>query len=524
MNKKIRDVLFLLICIGSIFFPVPILYYSEFLSVLSSSDSFSTKLMFIPLILGMIYTLYCHFIKKDKSILVFSHKLAVFAVLYLALTYISLIWGFLQFPFFDELVHGINGFRQMGKVQTILAIIGIYPAHETLIMIMIALRIIKNAIFQFIWQFGGVYLIYCWYRNEPKRLLKLLTIGVTVLILIEVFNNFFEWFYFAGSTWAKNILEIITPFFHPVNLPDHPTSSHLLWPGQIRGTFTEPSYFGMFCAFALPILWYMFITSKYKRIQLFYGVLTLAMAFNIYLTSSRTAMGLYLGELVLLSILGVILHNKKTFVIVSLTLAINLLGLAMGGLFMNNIMSTAMVNRVTFGKEDSSYFERNLGSLTDINQRSNRSRYTIAMTHIRIGLDHPVLGIGYGLREPYVAKYLVGQTLSPEIEYWMASRERNSILAGAFPNLGDYWVYFAERGILGLLAYLTIPGILLIRLIKIVEYDKSILYGCILISLLGCMGIGFGDNMTILYVYWLILGVGFALSYKPDNRNLRFLE
>ncbi len=572
MNKKIRDLLFVLILIGSAFRIAPILFYHPALGLIGGSFGFGTKLMIIPLILGMLYTLYCYIVKKDKDVLVFSKKAAIFACFYLGVMYISFAWGLWNFPFLDQAAHGVHDFGQMGKVQTILSIIGISLPKESLILVMMAIRTAKNIIIDFIWQFGGVYLIYCWYRKEPERLIKMVALGVTFLVIIEIINTALEWLYLAGNLWAKHVLEIITPFFHPVNLPYHPTSSRVLWPGQIRGTFTEPSYFGMFCAFALPFLWYQLIACENKRTKAVYGILTLVMAFNIFITSSRTALGLFLVEILMLVLVGLYIHKKKLLIMVGIAIALNLFGLGAGNYYMSHIMAPNMVNLITFGiyspKPSKSnqpqakpgksnqpqakpgksnqpqtkpgksnqpqakpgksnqphttlhdYIDRNLMSLTDINKRSNRSRFTIAITHIRIGLDHPVLGVGFALRQPYVGKYLKGQKLNPEINRWQDAQKRLGIWVESFPNLGEYWVRFAEGGILGLLAYLVIPIILVIRLVKIVLHKKSLIYGIVLTSLIGCMGIGLGDTMTILYVYWLILGVGFALTASSESSN-----
>lgn len=221
---------------------------------------------------------------------------------------------------------------------------------------------------------------------------------------------------------------------------------------------------------------------------------------------------------------------------VCLTVAINIAGLGLGNFYMGHIMAPDIVKIVAFGITDTGdlntqnaqevqqstlrgYFERNLLSLTDINKRSNRSRFTIALTNIRIGLDHPFLGVGSGLRQPYITQYLKGQKLNGEINKWLRFQKEKGVLAQVFPNLGDYAVHFAEGGILGLISFLVIPLILLARLVKGVIKEKNFLSGIVLISLIGSLAVGLGDSLSILYVYWLLLGVGFALleSLKPPH-------
>ena len=559
MNKKIRDILFLLICIGSAFRWIPFLYYSNLygktIGLLSGGSAFSLKLMFIPLLLGILYTIYCYCVKKDHTVLVLSREVIIFAAAYLILMVLSVIWGSVQFPFISQILHGsADYFQNIDKARAIMDGLGIHMSDGSFLLFYIGVKTIKNTVLEFIWQFGGVYLIYCWYRNDKERLLKVLTLGVTVVVLVECFVTGLEALEMAGNKFALHILANITPLFHPVG--DMP-GGRLWWSGQFRGTFTEPSFYGMFCAFAIPFLWYQLIHRKDKRVKAFYALLSLDIAFSIFMTSSRTAIGLFLAEVILLFILGLSMQNKRLLAMVCMTVALNILGVGLGNCYMGHLMMPRMREIATFNMSNSGkvhkreaaksvpkvksgnqqskvrgptkqpnpsmesstlrgYFERNVLSLTDANKRSNRSRFTINLTNIRIGLDHPILGVGRGLRQPYITQYLKGQKLNGEINKWLRMQKENGLLKDNFPNLGDYAVHFAEGGILGLIAFLVIPVILLIRLAKGVVKEKNFLYGIVLISLIGSMAVGLGDSLTILYVYWLLLGVGCALTASSD--------
>lgn len=582
MNKKIRDILFLLICIGAAFRWVPILFYSGFyhktIGFIGGESGFASKLMFIPLLAGIIYTIYCYWIKKDKSVLVISRKVIIFAAVYLGLLIISVAWGSIHFPFIDQVLHGpADQFRNIDKAKAIVDGFGVHVSEGSFLLFYIAIKTIKNSVFEFIWQFGGVFLIYCWYRNDKKRLIQIFTIGVTAVVTLECFVTIIEALEMAGNRRALHILAKLTPLFHPID--ENLAGGRLWWSGQFRGTFTEPSYFGMFCAFALPFLWYQFIHHEDMRIKVFYGLLSLDMAFDIFMTSSRTAIGLFMAEVVLLLILGLTMRNKYLIVMVGLTFVLNLAGLGLGNFYMGHLMTPRMREIATVVLNNSGnnkiqpktqpktqpkvqpktqpkvqpkvqpkksqpkpnqpikenrnsqnqpaieqstlrgYVERNLFSLTDVNKRSNRSRFTIVLTNIRIGLDHPVLGVGSGLRQPYIGQYLKGQKLNNELKKWLKIQKERGALTGAFPNLGDYAVHFAEGGILGLISFLVIPLVLLVRLAKGVIREKNFLYGIVLISLLGSMAVGLGDSLTILYVYWLLLGAGYALTAKSNDSH-----
>ena len=57
------------------------------------------------------------------------------------------------------------------------------------------------------------------------------------------------------------------------------------------------------------------------------------------------------------------------------------------------------------------YIDQNLKSLSGTDKEnahagSNHSRFTVQKTHIHIGLEHPLLGVGTGLRQGYLREKL----------------------------------------------------------------------------------------------------------------------
>lgn len=107
----------------------------------------------------------------------------------------------------------------------------------------------------------------------------------------------------------------------------------------------------------------------------------------------------------------------------------------------------------------SAYLESNAASLKEPDVRSNRARYSVMMADTRIGLDHPVLGVGKGLRSSYIPDYFDEKALqNNEVRMWLDFRQRLGIMRSGIPALGEYTSRFAETGTLGLLAFFAPVG------------------------------------------------------------------
>lgn len=70
-------------------------------------------------------------------------------------------------------------------------------------------------------------------------------------------------------------------------------------------------------------------------------------------------------------------------------------------------MEKVQANKGTDGVNAQTDIDKNLKSLVDADKKnahagSNHSRFTVQKTNIRIGLEHPVFGIGTGLRQAYL--------------------------------------------------------------------------------------------------------------------------
>ena len=310
------------------------------------------------------------------------------------------------------------------------------------------------------------------------------------------------------------ILETINPLIHSIK-DDGKWWPPLLWPGQLRSVFAEPSYFGIYTAFAMPFLWYL----VYKDRKILGSILTLLLTFLLFLTKARTGFMLFLGEIVLLLLFGIIFAiDRDYFKKTGLIILTSLVAFVSSNYFISTCMNKENQNseaNVTVAM--TAYIDSNATSLANPDKRSNRARYSIMEADFRIGIDHPILGVGRGLRDGYIPQYLPEKgKQNGEVKMWLDYRNKLGILKSGFPSLGEYTVRFGETGILGLLAFLSPVLFLIFSMMKKLmdnTFQYKLEYGMFLISLLGIMASGIGDTLNITYCYWVLLGLGYAMCF-----------
>ena len=508
------NIIFFTICFCLIFNNIPQILQMSFIG-----GGFGEKLSFYPLFIGFIYTIYCQY--KYKNILVNFDKFTKFIVVYLAITFISLIFGLYNYPYYDLLINGpITQIEKLPKVMTILDNFGINVDQKILITFWMVARAIKGLLFEVIYTFGGVYIIYCWYYNNRKTAFQILIKAVLCPLIFVFSYAVIEIFYLSGNLHAREILEVITPYIHIVK-PDGFWWPPLLWPGQLRSLFAEPSYYGIYFAFAMPLLWYVsFITKKITYKVLIYFSL-IFFTFCLLLTQARTAVALFAGEFVIFSVIILYLRQKILLKKFAEVVFCVILAFISSNYFIANLLAD---NRYEITTVDE-YIESNLTSLASTTQRSNNARYSIMLTDLKIGLDNPIIGVGTGLRNAYVPDYLPEMSKSnSEVKMWIKNQQEKGIMRSGFPKLGEYTSRFAETGVLGLAMFLMPPLVLLRKLYfkisdRAMSTENKLPYVFFTISLIGIMASGIGDTLNITYCYWVLLGLGYAMCFGKENSD-----
>ena len=159
------------------------------------------------------------------------------------------------------------------------------------------------------------------------------------------------------------------------------------------------------------------------------------------------------------------------------------------------------------------------------NKRSNNARFGIMLADINIGIEHPILGVGDGLRNAYIPDYIPQSSINNyEIKMWINNMKEKGILKSGFPQLGEYSSRFSQNGIVGIIIFLAPAFILLFRLIKksyLGNKNERIVYGTIIIALLAMMASGIGESLNTVMGYWIILGIGYSVVLKDEKSKIQ---
>lgn len=519
MNKKICDVIFGGMVFALIFSAIPDEIRSNFLGGASAKH-----LTFYPLVVGIVYTIYCQW--KYKRIFMNSRSYFTFFGIYFAVSLGSTIWGLYTYPYYAEVLHGpVDQIEKLPYAAAWLRNHHIMIDEQLLAQLWMIARIMKSVFQEALWAWGGAYIIFCWYFKRVQDGVHVLLKALYAAIGCVLIYSLVDIFYLAGNETAKSILITINPYMHEIK-ENGTWWPPLLWTqAQLRSLFAEPSYFGIFSAFAAPMIWYSWVKAQSWRKKTMIGGIWMAWSFCLFLTQARTGVALLIGETALLILLTVLVRKQYLFRFIVMLVCVT--GLSFGGaiqyIFFCNIESMqSSEKRMTAAEKSGTevYFDKNVASLASTSQRSNGARYSIMIADFRIGMAHPLLGVGTNLRNAYIPDYLPSLAQNNgEVRMWLTNQREKGILKAGFPRLGEYTSRFAENGVLGLMIFLFPPcylgiGLLLAMLRKKLGDEQEKMGIFLLLALVGTMAAGIGDTINITYCYWIILGLGYAFLYN----------
>ena len=426
-----------------------------------------------------------------------------YIMLLLIIILFSNIWGLICYPYYSDLFSGPNS--QIEKLPFIFNLLnsnGISLNIENLTMLWIGGRAIKSSLLGILYTFGFSFVLYQFFKRDWGYYFELITKVVIVSVTFLCLYSVIELFYFANFDFAKNLLSIINPMIHPIAI-DHGWWPPLLWDGQLRSMFSEPSRMGNYLAFALPFLWGKFLLID-KNIGL--SILLLFYTFMIFLTQARTAITMYFGVLFLL-FLGIMFIHKRVLIKKFLILcAITVFSLG---------ISIAFINMTGQEVTVTSYMENNVSSLTDNAKRSNGARYALIRANVQTGLNHPILGVGDILGATYtVYNFSETDLANDEVHMWVTDYHKEGPLRNNLDAMNEYVTRFANNGILGLIIFILPLAYVLRKLFfsfRSVKENQKIKVMTVLVSLVGSAVAGCNGSLTLLYTYWVILAFSYAI-------------
>lgn len=522
MDKKICDSIFGIIIFSLIFNTI-----SGGIGLNFLGGIFSRQMILYPLLMGILYTIYCQW--KYKDIVVYGKYFAAFLGTCLAVSLVSTIWGLYTYPYYAEVLHSpIDQIEKLPYAAAWLRNHHIMIDEQLLVQLWMIARIMKSVFQEALWAWVGAYIIFCWYCKRIQDGIHVLLKALYAAIGCVLIYSLVDIFYLAGNETAKSILITINPYMHEIK-NNGTWWPPLLWKStQLRSLFAEPSYFGLFSAFAAPMIWYSWVKAQSWRKKTPICGIWMAWSFCLFLTQARTGVALLIGEAVLLILFTVLI--RKQYLVRFIVILICVTGLSFGGAIQYisfcNVKPTQVSSqkissaKVTEKSKTEVYFDKNVASLASTSQRSNGTRYSIMIADFRIGMEHPLLGVGTNLRNAYIPDYLPSLAQNNgEVRMWLTNQREKGILKAGFPRLGEYTSRFAENGVLGLMIFLFPPVYLAAGLLKTIlqeklkeEQEKKGIF--LLISLAGTLAAGIGDTINTTYCYWIILGLGYAFLYS----------
>ena len=508
----LKDLIFFFISFMLIFSNIP-----QMLQINVIGGLVGNKLVFYPLVAGFIYTAYCQW--KYKNVFLHSGKLLKFLMVYLSVTLLSLLLGLYYYPYWDLVTNGpIDQIEKLPKVLAMFQNFGIEPDVKIVTSIWMIVRTFKGLILDTFYSFCGSYMIYCWYKDDWKRGLDVFLKGLSCSLFVIFIYSMIELFYLAGNENAKEMLELITPYFHIIKT-NHGWWPPLLWKGQIRSVFAEPSFFSIWAAFAMPFLWHKVITSKIFKWKAIYGTVLVFLTFLVFMTKARTGVALLCGEVMLLSLYTLYIRDKKVLKQFTIVMLCTLVAFWLSNSFINNYINQNQSKPVTVTVSE--YVDSNLISITSTTRRSNTARYSSIYANVMIGLDNPILGVGQGLTPAYMPDYFPEMAKNNmEVQNWIKYQKDEGVLKRGIPSFSAYSLKFAETGFVGLILYMFPVVVLLYRLCKgIYKHEYNWNQVMLLISLLGILVSGFSNTLNVTYCYWVLLGLGYSMCFGNIKEN-----
>ena len=492
---------------------------------------FSAKASFYTLFICLVYSVWLkrHSLRQYH---LYWKELVYIALLGFSIT-VSLVHGLINFPYYD-LVPGTNYMNH--KLEAIIQFIFNETVSEyTLSVIHFCFRVLKNSLTQLIFTFGFSYLIFYWYKNRSETIFKIVSKGSLISATLVVVFGVVELFYFDKQQWALSLLTYIRPIVHAIEI-NNTWWPPLFWSAfQIRSLFPEPSFLGIYSVITIPFIWNIVFTSKSKKLVGSSLIILLLLEMITLLANSRTATVLLIIDHILLVLALCIQFKNKKFVIHTvLVTLVGLLAFIGNIVYTSNVLyvqdaSTKSINTTSstiknistqqVANEISSYGENNVKSLSKKSSRSNNQRYGVMKADLDIFKENPLLGVGQGLRTPYVLNHLDEDSLNnTEVKMWIDNVKNKGLINISIPMLGEYTSRLSETGIISFVLFMGPIVFLLVRLlIYVFKNPKDIWIIFFTIAYIESLLTGIGTTLNELYYFWILLGFGYALVYTRNS-------
>jgi hypothetical protein len=510
-NVELKDLLFFLICACIPFDNIPKLVQFNFWGG-PIGNQFGVYFIF----LGFILTLFSY---KGKINLTKS-AITIFFSTYLIISLVSTINGLIIYPYYDQIFNApVIQIEKLPWLYSKLQSLHIPITQKELLGLWIVVRSIKSDIFNLVYTFGFSYMIFFWYRKNSMKCYQIFWKGMLISLAIFIIYGFIDVAFQMGSTSAQYVLEKINPLLHPIAV-DHDWWPPLLWNGQVRSVFSEPSRIGNYTSFVLPFLFIPILNkTQHWKAYLFLVFLT---SYLVFMTKARTAVAMLLGILLLAAVMTITFGKKQLIKRYASILLVAGVAFVSSVSSIVNLFPSDNHENNSINQEMHEYLADNVGSLASQNKRSNVARYALIKSNIKTGLQHPIFGVGYLLNGAYtVANFDEFDMTSGEVQKWVTDYYALGPLKSNFDAMNAYVTSFSTTGILGFLCLITpfVYGIVLLfkKIFACQVLDKRVRLGCLLISLIASLVAGCNGSLTLIYAVWILLAIIYLVVLEDST-------
>lgn len=457
---------------------------------------FMRDVLFSVLWIAVILAILHYYLNKGEGE---THSLPVLAKVYLI---IAICWpilctliGAMTFPFWDESTN-----ESLRNTKFVKSIAYFYPdiiQNDILLhlkfMNSMIIKTVKDLILPLI---GIPFFMYEFFKNKSlsyfiNTLINAAIIAACVLTLYSLIE--IPWILTGNEHLAGALKFINLHLYDPEN--SHGWWPPLLWQGKQLRSFTyEPSFFGIFSMFLLPLIWYKALDKRSISVV----VLVMIFTYMIYMTRARTAQIILLGELVLFILLSVWIKYQSwkrsiTFIVVTVCISF---GLYLITPFVGRVLNESTNRNFSIlaeaSQEAANYWGNDVASIASSSKRSNMARWGDTIALFKVGLNHPICGVGTNFHSPYVVKQIPAFAKNDkEINLWISLMNEKGFPQSGIPVLNQYAGIFAMYGVPGLVLFILpifIIVFLFISHLKIFRGRKEIVFALIpLLGQIACM-------------------------------------
>lgn len=359
------------------------------------------------------------------------------------------------------------------------------------------------------------------YKENFCKAISIFLFGMIFSIIIVLVYEFVEIPFLFGSVSATNILLKINPVLYEIN-SSHGWWPPLLWYGQLRGPFAEPSYYSYYLGFAVSILIF-FVTKKgsiLSYVSLFF------MCLCTFLTNARSGILLLTGVIVL-NIVLISLNLKKIKKVLSILIIVFLayfISVFLGSYVVRDQNNTKIINE--------NNVVNTIKSVTNPTARSNVSRYGYINATIKIWNNNLFLGTGKDYLGTYISEEMNDlNNISSEMETWIETQKAIGPLNNAYPNLNEYTTSLASGGIIGFILSVSLLGYICIQYLIIIVKRKTLIdnYSILVISMLAVViAWGMNNYFMVNYLFVISLSLGlcdiYRLKYSYNSDSFKIMS